>query len=278
MLVNRARAGQKGARFPMKIHTTLKLAVAALALAFSPDLHAQAPASGASKSKAQAKAPEQAPEAKVDSQAADLGKTNITITYEAFSLPIAKAAELQRKGLSDEELYKEFLSVGKLERLLVLRTESGKRAVVESVSEYKFPTEFTPPQAVQHPVPPPQPVPLPVAPTAFDKRDLGDTLDAEPTLSEDAKSVDFQIVVIHSALAKREKWGKDITELEQPQLETRKLSTNLSVPVNAPHLIGTLNPVYGNGLAERAEQHVWFCFITATVAQNKAPAPTKSAR
>lgn len=262
----------------MKTHTTLKLAVAALVLAFVSNLHAQT-AAGASESKTEAKAAKPAPAPAVDPNAADLGMMNVSITYEAFSLTIAKAGELQRKGLSDEELYKELVSAGKLERLLVLRTKPGQRAVVENVTEYKFPTEFTQPQIpCGNPGNVNVPTPLPVAPTAFEKRDLGDTIEAEPTLSEDAKSVDFQIAISHVALARREKWGKDITELEQPQLETQKLNTNFTASVGSPRFVGTLNPPFGNGAAARAEQNIWFCFITASVTQNNASPHKKSAR
>ena len=202
---------------------------------------------------------------------------NVSICYEAFSLPIAKAGELQRKGMTDEELYKEVVSTGKLERMLVLRTKSGQRAVVENVTSYIFPTEFTQPQIpCGNPGNVNVPTPLPVAPTAFDKKEVGDTLEGEPTLSQNAKFVDFQIAVSHVALARREKWGQGITELEQPQFESQKLNTNFTASVGSPLLIGTLNPVFGNGLAARAEQNVWFCFITTTLAKNNATSLKKS--
>ena len=161
--------------------------------------------------------------------------------------------------------------------MLVLRTKSGQRAVVENVTSYIFPTEFTQPQIpCGNPGNVNVPTPLPVAPTAFDKKEVGDTLEGEPTLSQNAKFVDFQIAVSHVALARREKWGQGITELEQPQFESQKLNTNFTASVGSPLLIGTLNPVFGNGLAARAEQNVWFCFITTTLAKNNATSLKKS--
>ena len=263
-------------RFPMKTHTVLKFTVASLALAFATNIPAQtaAPAPNAKGSEAK-------PAPAADPQIANLETMNVSLAYEAFSLPIAKAGELQRKGMTDDELYKEVVVSGKLERLLVLRTKSGQRAVVENVTNYIYPTEFTQPQIPgsfsSDKIQPP-PIPLPVAPTAFEKKDVGDSLEAEPTLSQDAKSVDFQFRVSHVGLARREKWGREITELEQPQFEMQTLSTNATASVGSPRLVGTLNPVFGNGLAARAEQNVWFCFITATVAQNNAVAPGKTAR
>ena len=248
----------------MKTHMIARFIVAAFALALAGNASAQSPAPASALPKTESKEP-------------DLGSMNVSICYEAFSLPIAKAGELQRKGMTDEELYKEVVSTGKLERMLVLRTKSGQRAVVENVTSYIFPTEFTQPQIpCGNPGNVNVPTPLPVAPTAFDKKEVGDTLEGEPTLSQNAKFVDFQIAVSHVALARREKWGQGITELEQPQFESQKLNTNFTASVGSPLLIGTLNPVFGNGLAARAEQNVWFCFITTTLAKNNATSLKKS--
>ena len=269
----------------MNTPAVIKFTVAALALAFVPNIPAQTSASGAPGAKAESKAAEPAPAPAADTQAADLGSMNVSICYEAFSLPIAKAGELQRKGMTDEELYKELVSAGKLERLLVVRTKPGQRVAIDNVTQYKFPTEFSAPG-----VPggvgdsPPEPnklapaVPLPLAPTAFEKIEVGDIMEAEPVLSPDAKSVDFQLMISHVAFAKREKWGQGLAELEQPQIESQKLSTNITASIGSPRFVGTLNPPFGNGLAARAEQNVWFCFITPGIAQNNAPAPTKAAR
>jgi len=43
-------------------------------------------------------------------------------------------------------------------------------------------------------------------------------------------------------------------------------------------LIGTLNLPSGDGLATRAEQIIWFCFNTPTLAPNNAPVPAKAAK
>ena len=272
-------------RFPMKTHTIIKSAVAAFALAFAPNLPAQTAASGASGPKAEGKAAEPAPAPTPKTQAADLGSMNVSICYEAFSLPIAKAGELQRKGLTDEELYKELLSAVKLERMLVLRTKSGQRAVLDTASEYKYPNVFMQPEppGMLGIVPggektPTPTVPLPLAPTSFENKDVGDTMEFEPTLSSDAKAVDVQILVSHTALARREKWGQGLAEVELPQFESQKLMTNITASVGSPRFIGTLNPPFGNGVAARAEQNVWFCFITPSIAQNNIAAPKKITR
>ena len=263
----------------MKTHTIIKSTVAALALALVPNIPAQTSASGASGPKAEGKTAEPAPALSAETQAADLGSMNVSVCYEAFSLPIAKAGELQRKGMTDEELYKEVVGAGKLERMLVLRTKSGQRAVLENETEYKYPTEFTDPQVPGGVAKEPATVGhLPIAPTAFETRHVGDSMEAEPTLSPDAKTVDFQVLVSHVALARREKWAQGLAEVEQPQFESQKLSTNITASIGSPRFIGTLNPPFGNGLAARVEQNVWFCFITPSIAQNNIAAPKKITR
>ena len=264
-------------RFPMKRHTIIRSTVAALALAFIPNTHAQITEPD---SNATGKVAKPVPAPAATPQIANMEAMNVSLTYEAFSLPIAKAGELQRKGLADDELYKELVSSGKLERLLVVRTKAGQRAVLENVTEYKYPTEFTEPRipgdfAGKPEVPT---VPLPIAPTAYEKKDVGDTMEFEPALSQEAKAVDVQILVSHTALARREKWGQGLAEVEQPQFESQKLSTNLTASIGSPRFIGTLNPPFGNGAAARAEQNVWFCFITPTIAQNNIAAPKKITR
>lgn len=259
----------------MKPHILIQPIIAALALSFIPTTPAQTTTTVPN---ATGKGAKPAPASAAEPQNANLEAMNVSLAYEAFSMPIAKAGELQRRGLTDAELYKELVSAGKLERLLVLRTKSGQRAVLESVTACRHPVEFTQPQIPCGSVGVEQKVSLPIAPTAFEKFDAGDTFEVEPALSEDAKVVQMQFIVSHTAQAGREKWGLGLAELEQPQFETQKLSTNVTISTGSPRLIGTLNPPFGNGVAKRAEQDVWFCFITLTIAPNNVAAPNKITR
>lgn len=220
---------------------------------------------------------------------------NISLTYEAFSLSIVKAGEIQRKGLSNAELYRDLVSSGKLERLLILRAKSGQRSVLENVTEYKYATQFNPGHAGDEVNPPKSanggkgdpaaPVKtagaygpgIPVTPVAFETKPLGDSIEAEAILSEGSTIVDLNISITHTALAGRDKWGQGLGEVEQPQFESQKINTNASLSIGCPFLAGTLNPVFGNGVTKNAEQNVWFCFITATCVRGSGEAGKKSA-
>ena len=277
-------------RFVMKIHLLIQSTVAALALAFISNTPAQTappaptPAKdpfAAGTAAAPAPAPAQAPAAQDESAESK----NISLACEAFSLPIVKAGEIQRSGLTDAKLYDELVAAGKLERLLVVRTKSGQRVALNNVTEYRFPAEFAPPQIpgdfskkTGEPNQMAPAVQLPIAVTAFDKVEVGDVIEVEPICSMDAKTVDFQISVSHVALAKRDKWGQGLAEEEQPQFESQKLNTNITASVGSPRFIGTLNAPFGNGLTTRAEQNIWFCFITAKLTENMAGAQKNDAR
>jgi general secretion pathway protein D len=83
-------------------------------------------------------------------------------------------------------------------------TKSGQRAVIEIVREFRYPTEFDPPQIPQNfggggvglgggasisvfPV-------TPTTPTAFETRNTGVTLEVEPTVGPDNYTIDLNLV------------------------------------------------------------------------------------
>jgi general secretion pathway protein D len=86
-------------------------------------------------------------------------------------------------------------------------TKSGQRAVIEIIREFRYPTEFNPPQIPQNigsqnstVVTPgvtttPQVFPVtPTTPTAFETRNTGVTLEVEPTVGPDGITIDLNLV------------------------------------------------------------------------------------
>lgn len=186
---------------------------------------------------------------------------NLSVCYEVFSMPISQAADLHRKGLAEEEFYKQVVKAGKIERFLVLKSKSGVKASVESVSEYIYPTEFSPPQYPESNDNTTQP-PLPAAPSAFTMRPIGEEIAQDTVLSTDGRFVTINPEVSLSSLLRMEKWAKDTAEVEQPIVDTQKIKTAVTARVGSPLLLGTLNPPFENGVNPRKDQVVWFCFIT----------------
>jgi general secretion pathway protein D len=85
-------------------------------------------------------------------------------------------------------------------------TKSGQRAVIEIIQEFRYPTEFNPPQIPQTVSPSSNsggigggpsitifPV-TPTTPTAFETRNTGVTLEVEPTVGSDNYTIDLNLV------------------------------------------------------------------------------------
>jgi len=84
-------------------------------------------------------------------------------------------------------------------------TKSGQRAVIEVIEEFRYPTEFDPPQIPQTFSPPtgsiiggantPNIFPVtPTTPTSFETRNTGVTLEVEPTVAPDNYTIDLNLV------------------------------------------------------------------------------------
>ena len=151
-------------------------------------------------------------------------------------------------------------------------TKSGQRAVIEIIREFKYPTEFSPPQIPQQigatggnvnlgvgggssgsfPV-------TPTTPTAFEKKDVGVTLEVEPTIGPDGYSIDMQllpqVVEFEGFINYGSPIGTTTTNpltglsttnvltpniINQPIFSTRKVSTNVTVFDGATVVLGGL--------------------------------------
>jgi hypothetical protein len=232
--------------------------------------------------------------AKTPAPASNPGRAEptLSLTYEVFSLPIAKAGELHRRGLSDPDLYKELVATAKLERFSVLRNKSGNEGVSEAVYEHHYPTEYgpitseniegenAPPSAGQadaesgdskkanptkpkpHPTKNGAPKNPPFCPIAFEMRPTGDRLPVTATAEGNQVELDIKPEhVIFMGTAKHSEW-----QIERPQVGVYRMQSALSAEIGSPRLIGTLSPFSKNSLItpdiSRKDQDIWFCFIT----------------
>jgi len=107
-------------------------------------------------------------------------------------------------------------------------TKSGQRAVIEIVREFRYPTQFTPPQ-----VPNVSggsgttvvlPVVAPTTPTAFETRNTGVTLEVEPVVGPDGVTIDLNLV---------------------PQVVEFEGFINYGSPILAPNLNPITDPLTG---------------------------------
>jgi len=190
-------------------------------------------------------------------------------------LPEARAIELQpllrdpeKCGAAQEKI---LAMIGKKEAELVdwpvVTTHSGQRAVTENVHEQRYAIEFAPPAVrlskidngpvvvadpnapddqPKAPAKPDGPIELRilgVGPSAFEKRDVGVTFEAEPTVSEDGATVEVQLAPSHTTLLG---WRKVTVEngpnekvvVEQPDFQHLKTTTNITLRSGRPMLLG----------------------------------------
>ena len=148
-------------------------------------------------------------------------------------------------------------------------TKSGQRAVIEIIREFRYPTEFTPPQIPQtfgntggllgggastgsFPV-------TPTTPTAFETRNTGVTLEVEPVIGPDGYTIDLNLVPQVVEFEGFINYGSPITSsvtnpitgtssttvitpnvINQPIFSTRKITTSVSVFDGSTVVLGGL--------------------------------------
>jgi Bacterial type II and III secretion system protein len=225
--------------------------------------------------------------------------TNISICYETFSLPLAMAAKIQREQLPDSKLYARILAAvekeeARQESFTVLRARSGQKSKTESISEQIYATEYEPPEMpstvgvsiipaevedAATPVPDTEKLKnaadsesfaglkTPATPTAFQTRNVGNTLEIEPTLDEDNKILDLIVAPEHVTLVGQSTNGQGESKTEMPIFETQSIRTNAQVLVGQPFLIGTVNRPPNSKVDPDSATRVWFSFVTATLAK-----------
>jgi general secretion pathway protein D len=141
-------------------------------------------------------------------------------------------------------------------------TKSGQRAVIEIIREFRYPTEFDPPQIPQNfgnqgnggniggvtlALPGSFPV-TPTTPTSFETRNTGVTLEVEPLVGADGYTIDLSLVPQVVEFEGFINYGSPITStsvnlltgapvqnvitpnvINQPIFSTRKVTTSVSV-------------------------------------------------
>ena len=152
-------------------------------------------------------------------------------------------------------------------------TKSGQRAVIEIIREFRYPTEFTPPQipqtfggnaggvtvgAAAAPSSGSFPV-TPTTPTAFETRNTGVTLEVEPVVGPDGYTIDLNLVPQVVEFEGFINYGSPITAtstnpltgvstqnvitpniINQPIFSTRKVTTSVSVYDGSTVVLGGL--------------------------------------
>jgi hypothetical protein len=192
------------------------------------------------------------------------------ITLETYAMDRSEAAAILDAERGSAARYRRVLELTKagkarLEILENLTTKSGQRAVIESIDEVRYPTEFNPPETAKGLA----------APTAWETRNVGDTFELEPVIGPDGTLCDINLVPQHVSLTE----FRDLPELagalltSQPIFSTQKITTSTEVTSGEPHYLGTMTPSAPRGIARgEAPSDIWLAFLHVKV---QGPPPVK---
>lgn len=193
----------------------------------------------------------------------------VRVQVEFIEVPHETMTELlaePRKTANDTPLrakLQELVKEGKAKMIETQMTtaRSGQKATTESVHEMIYPIEYDAPEQVvdnvpenDKPQPPPQKVGPPI-PVAWETRNLGSTLEIEPTIGENDKIIDLRLLptlVYHSGdrVWHEETKDKDTHKIVQPDFYKIQFDTSATLITGQPFLISAVSPKDEKGNAD----------------------------
>ena len=187
---------------------------------------------------------------------------NVVLVLEVYALPKDDALAILESERGSAARYQRVLDLVKakearLEILTVLTTKSGNRAVTESIDEVRYATKFAPGAAKG----------APAFASAFETRNVGDTLEFEPVIGPDGRTCDLSLVPQRISLAGFRELAAapgDPT-IPHPRFISQRLTTNTMLENDAPHYLGTFTPPSENGVADGAAAEIWLTFLRVHV-------------
>ena len=135
---------------------------------------------------------------------------------------------------------------------------SGQKATAEAIHEFIYPTEYMPPEipisiSGEQGLPPRKLPTLPYLPTAFETRNLGSTIEIEPTISEDDDLIDLRFIPEIVWQTGNTSWVEHTdemgnrTQVQMTDIYTLRLNTQLFCKSGQYTLVATLSPKNDKG-------------------------------
>jgi len=154
---------------------------------------------------------------------------------------------------------------------MLVTARSGHKATSESIKEYIYPTEYESPEITTRPNPD-DPEKLPpistgeavgYTPTAFETRNLGSTLEVEPTLDETGKVVDLRFVpelVYHTGDNTWAEWKdkRGDSSVRMPNIYCARINTSVLVVAGQPLFVAALSPKNAEGIPDTTRKLMVF--------------------
>jgi hypothetical protein len=195
----------------------------------------------------------------------------LSVVFETFSLPLARAAALLREKHPDSKLHA--LCVEGLadqsvrqEGLTVIRTVEKSVASTAAVVEIRMPMDYTAMGGglIGSGEPPPGDFPsslVPVFGERYETRFFGFELSLEAK-SEPDDDLALQIQPGWTRPAGRSFHGQGTALVAMPEIETQRMKAIIRAKAGKPSLLGTFNRTPESKIVPLAATRVWFAFVT----------------
>ena len=209
----------------------------------------------------------------------------VLVQVEFIELPHETLTELlymKRPGVADSGMLRDTVqSLVKEEEAAVLETmvciaRSGEKSLVESIAETIYPTEYEPPalpesvtvsgdgKEVSPDLPALERLVSPPTPTSFETRNVGSTLEFEPTIGANDKIVDLRIAPNLVWYTGRSEWlrrkdslGNEIS-FEMPQIYNIRLTTALTCLDGQYNMVAVASPKDARGITDPSRKVMIF--------------------
>ena len=191
---------------------------------------------------------------------------NIRVQVEFIEVPEETMTELlygPKKSGNDTELRDKLQELIKAKKATMLDSQmvtarSGRKSTSESIHEFIYPTEYAPP-VVSPKKDENEKTGIflfnPATPTAFETRNVGSTLEIEPSIGENEELVELRIspeIIYHTG---NEVWtevtkGEDKHRIGMPNFYTLRIQTGIAVIAGQYSLAAALSPKDDKGEAD----------------------------
>ena len=192
----------------------------------------------------------------------------VRVQVEFIEVPHETMTELlaePRKSANDTPLRAKLQELVKGEKAKIIETQmvtarSGQKAITESIHEFIYPIEYDivemPTYVPEEGKPEPAPEKVgPPTPVAWETRNLGSTLEIEPTIGENDKIIDLRLLptlVYHTGdrVWHEETKDENTYKIVQPDFYKIQFDTSATLMSGQPFLISAVSPKNDKGEAD----------------------------
>lgn len=183
----------------------------------------------------------------------------------------AKGLRMKVQELVEKDAAKVFET-----QILVCR--SGQKCTTESIHEFMYPTEYEPPEPPpsdddkeKEKVPPPSYPFNPATPTSFETKNIGSTMEIEPTIGENDQIIDLRFLPELTWHTGNTVWSEikdkqgNVNKVAMPDFYKLSINTSITCIPGQYVMVGALSPKNEKGEVDRDRKIMIFvkCDILA---------------